>query len=33
MVSRTAEGVAAVDRSTATVWYGPNIRRSVASAR
>jgi hypothetical protein len=33
MVSRTAEGVAVVDRSTATVWYGPNIRRSVASAR
>jgi hypothetical protein len=32
MVSRTAEGFAAVDRSTATVWYGLN-RRSVASAR
>lgn len=24
MVSRTAEGLAAVDRPSATVWYGPN---------
>src|SRR4029450_8192404 len=33
MVSRTAEGFAAVDRPVATVWYGPNSKRSVASAR